>query len=323
MISFQLGLPSNICLENCDTRSPRHLLDSDFGVDTKVLPPSRPENEATRLLWFIVKERIMPSFAKVCQDALSFKGKSGEEILLLHQEIQDMHKAIPEVLRARPISDSIVDPPFLIMTRLYVEFIYLKSLCVLHRKYMARGNALSTRACVEAGTKLVGQFVDMYKELTPGGLLYVQRWMLNNFNMNDFLLGVMVLCLVVHTHRKLGQQNSVVDGETEREVLVMLEQAHAICVEKSPVCKGARRVSHAIRLTLSEASSSDAQRNAEVTTALPAAGNLQPVVAATSWPMPWDGSTQEDEMSLGLFYPFDFTGHELENIDWSTLGPEI
>lgn len=30
MVSFQLGLPSNICLENCDTQSPRNLVDSEF-----------------------------------------------------------------------------------------------------------------------------------------------------------------------------------------------------------------------------------------------------------------------------------------------------
>jgi hypothetical protein len=54
MISFQHGLPSNICLEDCDTKSPINLLDSDFDVDSEVLPASRSENEATRLLWFIV-----------------------------------------------------------------------------------------------------------------------------------------------------------------------------------------------------------------------------------------------------------------------------
>jgi hypothetical protein len=59
MISFQLGLPSNICLEDCDTKSPRNLLDSDFDADTQDLPASRSENEFRRLLWFIVKGRQM------------------------------------------------------------------------------------------------------------------------------------------------------------------------------------------------------------------------------------------------------------------------
>jgi hypothetical protein len=37
----------------------------------------------------------------------------------------------------------------------------------------------------------------MYKEFSPGGQLHAQRWMLTNFTMNDFLLAIMVLCLVV------------------------------------------------------------------------------------------------------------------------------
>ena len=65
MTSFELGLPSNIRLENSDIKSPRNLWDSDFDEDTQELPPSRCENEATRQLWFIVKDKMMNSFSKV------------------------------------------------------------------------------------------------------------------------------------------------------------------------------------------------------------------------------------------------------------------
>ena len=59
---------------------------------------------------------------------------------------------------------------------------------------MARGYEYSTRSCVEAGTSLVGQFLDMFEEFTAGGQLHMVRWMMNSFTVNDFLLGVMVLC---------------------------------------------------------------------------------------------------------------------------------
>ncbi|KIX02717.1 uncharacterized protein Z518_08659 [Rhinocladiella mackenziei CBS 650.93] len=239
MISFQLGLPSNICLEDCDTKSPRNLSDVDFSAETEVLPASRSENEATRLLWFIVKDRQMTSFSYVCKDALSFHEKSEIEIIQLDEEIRRMYAMVPDVLRTRPVSESIADDPFLIMTRLYVEFIYLKSLCVLHRKYMARGHDFSTKSCVEAGKRLVSQFIDMYKEFSPGGQLWTERWMLSSFTMNDFLLGVMVFCLVVHSRRKRGARHSLIDSATERDVLPLLEQSHAICVEKSKASRGA------------------------------------------------------------------------------------
>ena len=328
MISFQLGLPSNICLENCDTKSPRNLLDSDFDEDTKVLPVSRSENEPTRILWFIVKDRLMISFGKVCQDALSFKEKSEAEILQLDKEIRQMHTTIPDVLRARPLSESIADASFLIMTRLYVEFIYLKSLCVLHRKYMARGNVASTKSCVEAGKSLVSHFIDMYKEFAPGGQLYIERWMLSNFTMNDFLLGTMVLCLVVHIHLKRGSQNSAIDITTESEVIALLEQSHAICVEKSTASRDARRVSHAVRLTLNAAKSANASKKTGYTTSLSssemqlAAREAQGGVPVPL-PHPWPGYAQGDEAVFGLLDPFNFMGNDLENIDWTMFDSQI
>lgn len=271
MMSFMLGLPSNIRLENTDTKAPRNLLDSDFDVDTQVLPESRSENEATRLLWFVVKVRQMPGFSKASMDALSFKENSEAEVLALDRDIRQMYTTIPEILRTRPLSESLADEPFLIMTRLYVEFIYLKSLCVLHRRYMVRGDAFSTRCCVEAGMRIVTQFIEMYREFSPGGQLCTERWMLSNFTINDVLLGVMVLCLVLHKRRENGPVavdthhgtdtepvfRPPIDEATERGILSLLEKIHAILVEKSRASRDVRRVSHAVRLILRGASAAE------------------------------------------------------------------
>ena len=328
MISFMLGLPSNICLEDCDIKSPRNLLDSDFDADTQELPPSRSENEFTKLLWFIVKERQMINFSKVCQDALSFKEKSEAEILQLDQEIREMWTTIPEILRTRPLSESIADAPFLIMTRIYVEFVYLKSLCVLHRKYMARGNVLSTNSCVEAGKRLVRQFIDMYKEFSPGGQLYMERWMLANFTMNDFLLGVMVLCLVVHTRWKRGFQNSAINIDTESEVLSLLEQSHIICVEKSTSCRDARRVSHAIQLTLKGAKTSNGLKKIVSQTSQASPAMLSAVDDSQGGHPALNSRYGYDEEAFGIYDPFNFMGSEVENIDWAmfdqqTFGQDV
>ncbi len=327
MISFQLGLPSNICLENCDTKSPRNLLDSDFDADTQALPASRSDIEPTRLLWFIVKDRLMTTFSKVWKDALSFKEKPEAEIHKLDEEIRQVYRTIPEALRARPPSESLADEPFLVLTRIYVEFIYLKSICALHRRYMARGNAFSTQSCVGAGKRLVTQFIDMYKELAPGGQLYMERWMLTNFTMNDFLLGIMVLCLAVHTHWKGGSQNLFIDATAEGEALALLEQAYAICLEKSKVSRDALRVSHAIRLTLNGTkhwNTPNATRFPSMSLA-PSPG-MQYVVSeeeganlASTLLHPYGGSALGDEAAFGALDPFNFLGSEFDNIDWSAF----
>ncbi|KAK5062934.1 hypothetical protein LTR84_005010 [Exophiala bonariae] len=271
MMSFMLGLPSNIRLENSDTKPPRNLLDSDFDVDTKVLPKSRSEHEPTRILWFIVKVRQMHNFSKASMDALSFTEKSEAEILALDQDIRQMYTTIPDILRTRPLAESLADEPFLIMTRVYVEFIYLKSICVLHRRYMVRGDAFSTQCCIEAGMRIVTKFIEMYREFSPGGQLCTERWMLSNFTINDVLLGVMVLCLVLHQRRQNTSPtlnprpgtnaNSAYrinfDEGSECDIPSLLERVHAILVEKSQASRDVRRVSHAVRLTLRGASGAE------------------------------------------------------------------
>ncbi|KAF4633507.1 hypothetical protein G7Y89_g4612 [Cudoniella acicularis] len=331
MISFQLGLPSNIVIDHCDTRSPRNLLDSDFDEESETLPASRSE-EATKLLWFIVKERQIPSFSKVCKNALSFNKMSEAEIMQLDNEIWEMYATIPDVLRTRPISDSIADPPFLIMTRLYIDFIHLKSLCVLHREYMARGNAFSTKSCVDAGEKLVSQFIDMYKEFSIGGQLYAERWMLTNFTMHDFLLGVMVLCLVLHTRWKRDAQSSEIDIATESRILTLLEQSHTICVEKSKESRDTLRVSHAVRLTLNRAKTPNAPRDnaseapradtiaaSNFPTSVSDTPQLHPEHDSSS---PWNGYIHSDESNFGMLDPFNFISN-VDNMDWSVFDPPI
>lgn len=323
MLSFKLGLPSFISLENCDSKSPRNLLDSDFGPDTQVLPPARPETEATKLLWLIVKDRLIVSFGKVCQDALSFKEKSEYEIVALDNEIREEYKTVPRVLLSRPISDSLADSPFIIMIRMYINFMHLKSICVLHRKYMARGSVFSTKCCVEAGTKMVTQFIDMYKEFAPGGQLHMARWMLTNFTMNDFLLAVMVLCLAVHTRWRRGPQNCVIDASAESEVLLLLQQCHTICVEKSTASRDARRVSYAIRLTLNNAKSPNKPANASPD--LPSNLQFDSQVAGTvSLCFPHQNSSiQTEEAAFGVLDPFNFMDNDFENMDWSLFDSQF
>jgi hypothetical protein len=326
MISFQFGLPTNIRFDNCDTRSPRNLLDSDFSVDTQILPPSRPESEPTRLLWFIVKDRLMAGFGKVCQYALSFEEQSETDVLELDKEVRHLHTTIPDVLRARPFSECVTDEPLLIMVRLYVEFIHLKSLCVLHRRYMARGVNYSTHACIEAGKNLVCQFIDMYNEFTPGGQLHGELWLLSNFTMNDFLLGVMVLCLVVHTPCGSENRNSKIDARTEKEVLSLLEKSLTICIEKSTASKDARRVSQAIRLTLGRAqrqstgifqSSNILVIKAHITSDIELKIHPeQPANLSALSLEPEETFSLNDEMSFGSLDPFSFMDNDAGTLDY-------
>lgn len=310
MISFQLGLPSNIRFEDCDTLPPRHLLDSDFDESCQILPPSRSEDESTQLLWYIVKERQMISFSKVCQDAFSFTEKSEVEIVALDKEIREMQDSIPSVLRANSSVDSISDPPFIIVTRLYVDFISLKSLCVLHRKYMARGNIWSTQCCVEAGTTLVRKLIDMFEKFQPGGKLASHRWMLTNFTVNDFLMGVMLLCLIVHTCWKKTFSDEIITAEIERTVLNLLEQSYKTCLIFEGQSRDVRIVKGAILHTLNRAKIQQANNQEPISEIMDDQNNLLLP--------PWYGYLQGDEEAFGTLDPYNFN-LDSADADWSFL----
>ncbi len=55
LMSFHLGLPSNIQTPTWNVQIPRNLKDSDFDEDMVELPPGRPDSEATTILFYIAK----------------------------------------------------------------------------------------------------------------------------------------------------------------------------------------------------------------------------------------------------------------------------
>jgi hypothetical protein len=253
MISFQLGLPNQVPPDSWDTQPPRNLLDTDFDESTTVLPPSRPEAEATPLLYFIVKSRLMTSFGKVCAQALSFREVSQAEIMALDAEVRAVHKTVPAVLHIKPMARSFADPSYLIMVRLNCEFLYQKSLCVLHRKYMAQGGyPASTAACTDAAVAITKHMLDLHKEFKPGGQLYADRWMLSSFTMNDFYLASMVLCLGVSMWKKANPRKDVSEDDEMKSQYSLLQSAFGICEDLSPTSTEAKRLAGVLRVVLNQ-----------------------------------------------------------------------
>lgn len=197
LISFQLGLPSNVQFPIWDTRPPRNLQDSDFNKDTKELPPARPDSEPTDILFYVAKHRLYRGFEKVLGHSLSTEAKISTDVDEIDTEIRNTYSALPETLCPRRMADSVVDSPSLIVTRLCVFFVFQKRLCVLHRPYVTRGRVYSTQICCDAAFNIVRYFNDTYKEFIPGGQLETERWFMSNLTWHDYLLGLIALCLVL------------------------------------------------------------------------------------------------------------------------------
>lgn len=250
MVSFQLGLPANIGVDSWDTELPLNLHDGDFDEGSTHLPPARPQTELTLVLYFIAKGRLMTTFGKVCQHALSMRPQPEDSIQAIEAELQDKYASLPIPLKYRPMSQSFADEPSSIMFRLNCEFLYQKSICILHRKYMAQGSKRSRNACVNAAMAILGHLADIHKEFEEGGQLEYDRWMMSSFTMNDFVLAAMMLCLALSLKTKEGL--TVHADPESRFQLDMLKQSYFICLEFGNTSKEGKRVAYALGIMLSK-----------------------------------------------------------------------
>ena len=336
MVAFQLGLPNNIPQDSWDTKPCRNLLDADFDETFTELPPSRPEAEPTQILYFIVKSRLMTNFGRICNHALSFKNSSEAEIMELDSSVRETFSTVPYTLRIRPMAQSFADPPHLLMVRLNCEFLYHKSLLVLHRKYMTQDFEYSTKACLDAAKAIVNCFSDMHKEFLPSGALYKDRWMLNSFTMNDFLLAAMVLCLYVSQWRKKNPGRSIQDNVSGKHIAEMLRTCHDICQARASTSTESKKVGEALKAMLVQMESRGAgvtiqplptsttdqsdttssyQKNGVSGISNPDAVNVTPITFAETL-IPEIGP---EILTNGSFSAFDNFLQDPDNIDWQFL----
>ena len=214
LISFQAGLSSNIQYPTWDTRPPRNLRDSDFDEDTTELPSARPDSDMTDIVFYIAKHRLMTVFEKILRHVLSTRVDNAAIIDELDAELRRTYTSFPQNLRSRPMADSIVDSPPLIVTRLCVFFLYQKCLCVLHRPHVTRGRVTSIETCYDAASSIVRYFNDTYKEFFPGGQLETERWFMSNITWHDYLFGVIALCVVLCASSRTSAPSPVRFAET-------------------------------------------------------------------------------------------------------------
>jgi hypothetical protein len=264
LVSFQLGMPSNVQYPTWDTRPPSNLLDSDFDETTLVLPPARPDSEITELLLYIAKHKLITVFEKIIRHTLSTSDNTVSELELVDQELRSTYATLPSVFHYRPMSHSIADPPSVIVTRLCVNFIYQKCVCVLHRKYVTRGRLESIKTCYESASNLVDRISDVYNEFQPGGQLETERWFLSSITWHDFLLGCTALCVVLCASKNSLASTANGAGIVDLAItLKRLQNARDICEEQSERSKDTRRVQRlidAIIVQFSAENSSDEAR---------------------------------------------------------------
>ena len=200
LFSFQIGLPSMIRHGDCDTELPRNLYDDEFDEETKVLPPSRPLNEATQMSYMIAKGKLTFAFGKIVERLHVVSSCPYEEIMTLDNFLRETNAALPAHLKLRSLEESMTDPVELVTQRFSLSILYNKSQCVLHRKFLGRARennryTHSRRTCVDSALNLLHHQRILHYESKPGRRLHSLKWFINSLTSHDFLLAAMIICL--------------------------------------------------------------------------------------------------------------------------------
>ncbi|ERT02393.1 hypothetical protein HMPREF1624_00691 [Sporothrix schenckii ATCC 58251] len=262
LTSFQVGLPSMIPMADCDTALPRNLEFTDLRPDMAELPSSRPVSDNTTILYTIVKSSVMACFQAVVAHTRSLAPRPYEDTRALDARLRRAYAELPAHFQYRPLAASLIDSPPIIMNRMTIEMLYLKSLIVLHRNYipqyykqwssssttMSTTSFVSTsrQACLDAACTVLDRQAELTAATQHGGILHDARWMISALTVNDFILAAMVLCLDMTLASKHGQSTD--DGHNRR--LAALRTAHAIWVAPSAQFPEARIAADALGATL-------------------------------------------------------------------------
>ncbi|KAM0428393.1 hypothetical protein ACHAQK_011642 [Fusarium lateritium] len=255
LMSFQLGLPSMVPTDCCDTALPSNLNQTDFFPGISKLPPSRPLSENTPILYAIVKSSVMGMFKKVVKHTRSLVPAPYEQSVSLDGEVRNAYENIPEIFKYKSLSSFIVDDPSIIMGRTTIELLHLKSIIVLHRQYLTHRHdsrfQFSRDSCLAAAEKLLVRQAEMHRVTQPGGQLHDMKWMITSLTMSDFTLAAMVICLDLTVTMRQGAvafQDPKEDAKLERH-LAIIKSAHKIWGSLSESSE-ARIVSHALESTI-------------------------------------------------------------------------
>lgn len=337
LLSFQAGLPAMFHEEECDTQPPSNLFDTDFDEDCHALPPSRPPNDSTPMLYYRYKSRLARIFRRIYHHALSFKNSSYEDTMKLDAELQEAHEDVPPSLRMRPLALSFTDQPYMILNRLYSSLVYLKSICVLHRKYISENRsdpsfAYSRRVCGHAGLQILKHQAELHGACEPGGLFHDHKWMLSSLSCHDFLLAAMIICLDLHESQKQPAVSSLEDLEAQVEKYDALKHSYGIWMSRRAFSRDARRASSVLAIMLSKVPrpvvTNEANLETPIAMQAPMNGNGQCEAAASySESTPWSMNgfdLADQELPTHNRAPHTFSStdplntvfSEFDNIDW-------
>ena len=278
-ISTQMGLPRLIKEGQTDTANPRNLADSDFDELTEDLPPSRPEQEVTPILYTLAKLRILSVGIRVADLATSPRPYSYDIVTELDKKIGQAQEALPSSMKWESLASSLTLPPHVLMQRIWLEIFVQRLKIVLHKKFLAsprsqqQSYAYSRSACLAAAMKIL-EFHHLVDEETQlEGRLYHVRWRVSTACTHEFLLATSVLCLYLQVYNEgQGDQHSgqqALETTQIERIRQLLRVSQGIWLRLSAESTEARKAAAALQYVLGDSTfgASDAASSMPAATA--------------------------------------------------------
>ncbi|KAF2429258.1 hypothetical protein EJ08DRAFT_591012 [Tothia fuscella] len=252
-LSTQVGLPRIIKDSQCDTRPPRHLFDRDLGFENDEVPPERPLNESTPLLFIIQRNDIIRVAAEI-YDATEAGPPSSATMAMLGGKIETAINAIPSWLKYSPLEASIALNPVTLLQQMFVDILIQKAIYLLHRRSFLKGSAgeVSDELCIKAALAILEHQRRMHEEIQTGGLMFAIRWKVASALNHEFLQATMMLCFTLSRFTE-GTVGSYALHRRE-EIIQALTLARSLWDNIADQSTEARRAAKAITIVLQQAS---------------------------------------------------------------------
>jgi hypothetical protein len=263
IFSHQVSLPNMVFESDCDAQLPSNIFDEEFGPETKVLPPSRPQNEPTPISYMIAKVKLCLELGNILQ-ATNRVGKQVpyDDILRFDQRLRDLEAELPPHLRMRPL-EGCYDPLTLIIARFNIDVLSRKIMCLLHRKYLPRARhnpryAHSRRSAIEASLETLHHLEILHRESQPNGRLRSISWYVKSIATKDFLLPAMLVILDLHADNEARRTGQRQDSQTlmfwtpeqRAEMIKVVEQTRDMWSELQSTSMEATKASNIMTLLL-------------------------------------------------------------------------
>lgn len=224
----------------------------------KKLPPSRPFDDPTNILFYLAKAPLVDAFIEIAGHLQDVR-VDHETLKQLDSGLRSARDMVPDYYRVRSIGGSLIDPGYIVMRRYAVDQIYLTGMCILHRKGLVLSKfderfIHSRKACLEAAITVLEYQRVRYQETKPAGRLSGLEGMILSITKNDYLLAAMLICLDLHLSTAYPESPSTDDRIWGRsrsdELLRALECSYYIWKEDSEKSVDALKASEALAAML-------------------------------------------------------------------------